>query len=51
MVHMIRNPMKYVPWKAYKSVAADLKQICQFVTEEEALLALNQFSERQDAKY
>ena len=51
IVHMVRNSMKYVPWKEYKSVAADLKQIYQSITEEEALLALDQFSERWDDKY
>jgi len=51
IVHMVRNSMKYVPWKDYKAVTADLKQIYQSVTEEEALLALDQFSERWDAKY
>lgn len=35
----------------YKAVTADLKLIYQSVTEEEALLALDQFSERWDDKY
>ena len=43
VVPMVRNSMKYVPWKDYKPVAADLKQIYQSVTEEEALLVLDQF--------
>jgi putative transposase len=51
IVHMVRNAMKYVPWKDYKAIAADLKRIYQSVTEEEALLALEQFAERWDAKY
>lgn len=51
IVHMIRNSMKYVPWKDYKAVTADLKQIYQSVTEEQALLALDQFAERWDNKY
>ena len=51
IVHMVRNAMKYVPWKDYKAVAADLKKICQSATEEEALLKLNEFSERWDEKY
>jgi len=51
IVHMVRNSMKYVPWKDYKAVAADLKQIYQSVNEEEALLALEQFSDRWDEKY
>lgn len=41
---MVRNSVKYVPWKDYKVVTADLKQIYQSITEEEALLALEQFT-------
>lgn len=51
IVHMVRNSMKYVPWKDYKAIAADLKCIYQSVTEEEALLSLSDFSERCDSKY
>jgi transposase-like protein len=51
IVHMVRNSMKYVPWKDYKAITAGLKQIYQSVTEEEALLALDQFAEQWDAKY
>ncbi len=51
IVHMVRNSMKFVPWKEYKAVAADLKQIYQSVTEQEALLALEQFAQRWDDKY
>jgi transposase-like protein len=51
IVHMVRNSMKYVTWKDYKPVAADLKSIYQSVTEEEALLALDRFGERWDEKY
>ena len=51
IVHMVRNSVKYVPWKDYKPVTADLKRIYQSVTEEEALLALDQFADRWDDKY
>lgn len=51
IVHMVRNSVRYVPWKDYKAVTADLKRIYQSATEEEALLALEQFSERWDEKY
>jgi len=51
IVHMVRNSVKYVPWKDYKAVTADLKKIYQSITEEEALLALDQFSDRWDDKY
>ena len=48
---MIRNSMRYVPWKEYKPVAADLKRIYQSTTEEEALLELDQFAENRDIQY
>ena len=51
IVHMVRNSLKFVPWKDYKAVTADLKRIYQSVTEEEALLALEQFEQRWDEKY
>lgn len=51
IVHMVRNSIKYVPWKDYKAVTADLKQIYQSVTEEEALLALDHFAKRWDDRY
>jgi putative transposase len=51
IVHMVRNSVKYVPWKDYKPVTADLKRIYQSATEDEALLALDQFSDRWDDKY
>jgi putative transposase len=51
IVHMVRNSMKFVPWKDYKPVAADLKQIYQSTSEDEALLALDRFSEIWDGKY
>lgn len=51
IVHMVRNSMKYVPWKDYKAVTADLKRIYQSVTEEEALQALDEFEDRWGEKY
>ena len=51
IVHMVRNSVRYVPWKDYKPVTADLKQIYQSTTEEEARLALDRFSERWDENY
>lgn len=51
IVHLVRNSVKYVPWKDYKPVTADLKLIYRSATEEEALLALEQFSARWDGKY
>jgi transposase-like protein len=46
IVHMVRNSVKYVPWKDYKPVTADRKRIYQSATEEEALQALDEFAER-----
>lgn len=51
IVHMVPNSVKYVPWKDYKPVTADLKQIYQSATQEEALQALDQFAEKWDEKY
>jgi putative transposase len=49
--HMVPNSVKYVPWKDCKAVTADLKQIYRSATEDEAVLALNQFAERWDDQY
>lgn len=51
IVHMVRNSVRYVPWKDYKTVTSDLKRVYQSATEDEALLALDQFSETWDEKY
>lgn len=51
IVHMVRNSMKYVPYKDYKAVARDLKKIYQSSTEEEALQALKTFADTYDSKY
>ena len=51
IVHMVRNSMKYVPWKDYKAITAHLKAIYQASTEESALKNLNEFSEKWDDKY
>ena len=51
IVHMVRNSMKYVPWKDYKAITADLKTIYQASTEEGALKALADFSDKWDEKY
>lgn len=51
IVHMVRNSVKYVPWKDYKPVTADLKRIYQSATEDEAKRELSVFSERWDSKY
>lgn len=51
IVHMVRNSLKFVPWKDYKAITADLKRIYQSITEEEALMSLEQFEQRWDGKY
>ncbi|WP_345530740.1 IS256 family transposase, partial [Thalassotalea piscium] len=51
IVHMVRNSLKFVPWKDYKAITSDLKRIYQSITEDEALLALEQFEQRWDGKY
>jgi transposase-like protein len=51
IVHMVRNSLKYVSWKDYKAVTADLKQIYQSVTEEEGLKALETLGQKWDGKY
>jgi putative transposase len=51
IVHMVRNSLKFVPWKDYKEVVADLKNIYQSVTEREASMELDNFAEKWDEKY
>jgi len=51
IVHMVRYSMKFVPWKDYKEVTADLKLIYQSVTEEEGKLELERFTAKWDDKY
>jgi len=51
IVHLVRHSMKYVSWKDYKPVAADLKRIYQSITEDGALQALEAFAQRWDDKY
>lgn len=51
IVHMVRNSLRYVSYKDYKNVTADLKTIYQAVSETEAAHALEQFAEAWDAQY
>lgn len=37
IIHMVRNSLKYVSWKDYKAVTADLKKVYQSVTEDAVL--------------
>ena len=51
IVHMIRNSLRFVSWKHYKAVTADLKLIYQADTEEIALAQLESFADKWDEKY
>ena len=51
VVHMVRNSMRFVSWKDYKRVAAQLRTIYQAVTEQQALEALEQFEADWKDKY
>lgn len=51
IVHMLRNSLRFVPWKERKQVAHDLKTIYQAASSEQAEQALLDFSEKWDAKY
>lgn len=51
IVHMVRNSLKYVVWKDYKAVTADLKAIYQAATEQAALAELEAFATTWDEKY
>ena len=51
IVHMVRNSLRFVPWKDRKQVATDLKKIYSSATEDEAARELAQFSEAWDDKY
>ena len=44
MVHMVRNSLKFVPYKDRKAVTADLKEIYLAPSEDAALTALDRFS-------
>jgi len=51
IVHLIRNSLKFVPWKDRKAVAADLKTVYGATTEEAALQALEAFGNKWESKY
>jgi transposase-like protein len=51
IVHMVRNSLRYVPYKDRKTVAADLKEIYLAPSEEAARYALDCFAEKWDKKY
>ena len=51
IVHMVRNSLKFVPWKDRKVVARDLKEIYRAATVERAEKQLSTFAEKWDTKY
>lgn len=51
VVHQIRNACKYVVWKDRKEFSADMKHIYTAPTKEAAESALNDFSQKWNAKY
>ena len=46
MVHQVRHSLRFVPWKARKVVAADLRSIDSAATEAAARLALHDFEDQ-----
>ena len=51
IVHMVRNSPRFVPWKDYKAVTADLKTIYQAKTEDQALQQLDILEKTWGEKY
>lgn len=51
IVHMVRNSLKFVPYKDRKLVAADLKKIYLSPSADAALVALDAFAEKWDSRY
>ncbi|MEL6764373.1 MAG: IS256 family transposase [Cyanobacteria bacterium J06607_6] len=51
IVHLMRNSLRYVPWKDGKAVAADLKPIYRAATLEAAETALEDFAAKWDEHY
>lgn len=51
IVHLVRNSLRYVPYKDMKAVAADLKTVYRAISVEQAEEALLAFSEKWDVKY
>jgi len=51
IIHMVRNSLKYVPWKDYKVITVDLKRIYQSTAEQDASLELDRFADTWGHKY
>lgn len=51
IVHMVRNSLKFVPFKDRKAIAADLKTVYSSATAEAAEAALDDFEQKWNSKY
>lgn len=51
IVHMVRNSLRFVSWKDYKTVTKGLKDIYQATTEENAFMALELFEKQWSDQY
>lgn len=51
IVHLMRNSLKYVPWKLQREVITDLKPIYQAATVAEAESSLETFAQKWDEHY
>lgn len=51
LVHMVRKSLRYVSWKQRKEVEADLKEIYQATTAEQAELNLTAFAQKWDESH
>ena len=51
IVHMVRNSLRFVSWKQRKEVAADLKDVYQAPTAEQAAANLMAFAKKWDASH
>ncbi|BAU42014.1 Transposase, Mutator family [Leptolyngbya sp. O-77] len=51
IVHLIRNALRYIPWRSQAEVIADLKPIYQAAMIEKAETALENFADKWDNHY
>jgi len=51
IIHQLRNSSKYVSYKDLKALMADLKKVYTAVSEDAALIALDEFAAVWDSKY
>lgn len=51
IVHMVRNSLRYVPWKNRKTVAKDLRKVYRAPTVEAAAQALDAFEQKWGEQY